>query len=150
MPDPSADAAPRFDPFSLLLGWLLPGLGHWWIGQRRRARRIGAGVFLLFLVGLLVGGVDVVDARDDRLWFVPQALCGPVTFGADYLNQKFVKTGTIGTRSIGRANELGTLFVALAGLMNLAAAIDAATRDPASRMDDRPHERRRRREDQAA
>lgn len=103
----------------------------------------------MVLVGVLVGGADVVDRDEDRMWFVPQALVGPVVFGVDLVNQTLLKTGRVGEivsfdtdernirqhpvnryKSIGRVNELGTLFVALAGLMNLCMMFDAATRPP--------------------
>lgn len=111
-----------------------------------------AGVLGLFFIGLLVGGVHVVDRRDQWLWFLPQSLMGPLVLAADSLNATFVKTGRIGTPSLGRINELGTLFVALAGLLNLAAMIDAATRQPGTDMrPGRPSaDRRRRRSDDAA
>ncbi|MFN9930550.1 MAG: hypothetical protein ACK54T_07785, partial [bacterium] len=34
----------RFQPVALLLAFLLPGLGHWYLGLRRRARLIALGV----------------------------------------------------------------------------------------------------------
>jgi len=133
--DPTIDdPIGRFDPARLVLGWLWPGLGHLSLRQPRRGGLIMAGVLAMFLIGVLVGGVDVVDRREDFLWFLPQAGNGPIAFAADYLNATYVKSGITGTPSLNRVNDLGTLFVALGGLMNLAAMIDAATRHPASRM----------------
>jgi hypothetical protein len=111
--------------------------------QKRRGMLVMAGVIGMFVFGVLVGGVDVIDRENDALWFVPQALAGPLALAVDYLNGIFVKTGRIGMPSIGRVNELGTLFTALAGLMNLAAMIDAATRDPLLDMDRRESKRQR-------
>jgi len=127
----------RFDPLCLILGWVWPGLGHLWMKQKRRGTLVMAGVIGMFVFGVLVGGVDVIDRENDALWFVPQALAGPLALAVDTLNVIFVKTGRIGMPSIGRVNEFGTLFTALAGLMNLAAMIDAATRDPRLDMDRR-------------
>lgn len=127
----------RFDPICLVLAWIWPGLGHLWMGQKRRGFLIMTGVVCMFVFGVLIGGVDVIDRENDALWFVPQVLAGPLAFGIDYLNLTFVKTGRIGMPSIGRVNELGTLYTALAGLMNLAAMIDATTRDPHVDMDRR-------------
>lgn len=151
LPSPSSTAEPgRFDPFSLILGWMLPGLGHLRLGQPRRGWAIMAGVLGLFLIGVLVGGVHVVDRKDQWLWFLPQSLSGPLALLADYLNATFVKTGRFGTPSLGRVNEMGTLFVALAGLMNLTAMIDAATRQPGTDMQPgRPVSHRGRRSDDA-
>jgi hypothetical protein len=105
--------------------------------QRVRGGLIMAGVLGMFVVGVLVGGVDVIDRRNDPLWFVPQALIGPLAIAVDSVNLIFVTSGKIGMPSIGRVNELGTLLTALAGLLNFAAMIDAATRDPRRDMDRR-------------
>ncbi len=100
------------------------------------------GVLFLFGSGLLIGGIDSVDRRDDRLWFLAQVLCGPVAIGVDLVNQSIVKTlppdwrqrydqgdqdvrATLRRKGLGHVNEMGTLFCALAGLMNLVAILDA-------------------------
>jgi hypothetical protein len=126
-----ADKAPyEFNPQAAVLAWLWPGLGHIAIGQRRRGRLVMAGVLFLFIGGLLIGGLDAVDSREDRLWFLAQAMNGPIAFGANLLNQNVIKTIQdqdlrLMTRGLARVNELGTLFIALAGLMNLVAVLDA-------------------------
>lgn len=101
-----------------------------------------AGVMGLFTCGLLVGGLDCVDRREDGLWFLAQAGTGPVAFLADAANAALIKTGRIGTllpmtmpngdvmqvssmKSVGAANDVGTLFIAMAGLMNVVALLDA-------------------------
>ena len=85
------------------------------------------GVLFLFFSGILIGGVDVVDRKEDHLWFIAQALNGPVAFGADYVNQSRVSAGVpdVERKSLAHVNEIGTLFVALAGLMNLVVILDA-------------------------
>lgn len=129
---PSQHAAPpprELRPGAAAAAWLWPGLGHWVIGEKTRGMYIMAGVLFLFLFGLLVGGFDAVDRREDRLWFYAQALCGPIAFGADYVNQSYIKTRPEHRRNelegLGRVNEMGTLFIALAGLMNLVVILDA-------------------------
>jgi hypothetical protein len=118
------------------------------LGERRRGLLLMFGVLFLFFTGLLIGGVDCVDRRNDRLWFLAQSLCGPVAFVADQANAHLgpslpddFRDGTEARRrflegdeelqrqlrrvGIGRVNEMGTLFVALAGLMNLVVILDA-------------------------
>ncbi|MFG0306404.1 MAG: DUF6677 family protein [Phycisphaerales bacterium JB040] len=70
---------------------LLPGLGHVLRGETRRGILAGASILFLFFAGILIGGVDVVDSREDRVWFIGQALVGPVAFGVDYLHQEHLK-----------------------------------------------------------
>lgn len=138
-------------PGAAVLAWLWPGAGHISLGQRRRGLLLMAGVLFLFLSGMLIGGVDVVDRREDRLWFIAQFFCGPIALGADYLNQNVVKSlpqeQRLHTTSLGRVNEIGTLYCALAGLMNLVVILDALQYRPK----EEPPQRRQtdRREDEA-
>lgn len=70
---------------------LLPGLGHALRGEPRRALLAGAAVLFLFFSGILIGGIDVIDSREDRVWFIGQALVGPVAFAVDYVHQDHFK-----------------------------------------------------------
>ncbi len=167
----------RFHPVAGVAGLLLPGLGHVVLGQPRRAFAVGLGVLGLFFGGLLVGGIDTIDSREDRLWFYVHALVGPVTFAADWVNQNQFKAwaldmtpagraepafrsaypgevrvsnaqdgrmpypqltrtpqwgdGTVfqgspgAGKSVGKVNEVALLMVALAGMLNLVAVLDA-------------------------
>lgn len=78
------DPASQINVVAPILAWILPGLGHWRLGHRRRARLIGAGVLGLYFAGLLIGGIDVIDRRDDRWWYYGQVLAGPITPAIDY------------------------------------------------------------------
>ncbi len=140
---------------ALLLGLVFPGLGHWSIGEKGRAVRVIAGFLLLWFGGLLIGGPMSVAFRspdystgngmeERRLWFLPQAGAGPIAFATAAIGERLMPTGEddvieitmpaggSGTISrytpVGHAADFGTLFCALAGLMNLAVAIDAGRR----------------------
>jgi hypothetical protein len=105
-------------------------------------------VLFLFFSGLLIGGLDCVDRKHDKLWFLAQSFCGPIAFVADFGNQQLVQgvpeEWTAGAPArqrfeqsdpallrelsrigLGRVNEMGTLFIALAGLMNVVVILDA-------------------------
>ncbi len=127
-------------PVAAVLAFLLPGLGHAYLGSVRRGVLIGASVLGLFFSGVLIGGIDVVDRKDDFWWFTGQACIGPVAFGADRFHQSMKvadPTAKGGRRapnpdenprfekSLGRLNEIGALYATLAGLLNLIAIIDA-------------------------
>lgn len=148
-PDPTT-----FNPAGLFFAVLLPGLGHVMSRQVRRGVLAGAGVLGLFFGGILVGGIDVIDYKEDRVWFIGQALVGPLAFGVDYIHQnnfkvidpetgkrrsafpdegrdpatgKAVAGGTPPNRkSIAKMNELGTLAATLAGMLNFIVILDAA------------------------
>jgi hypothetical protein len=120
-------------------GWALPGLGHILAGQRKRGAILMITILGLFIAGLLIGGIDVIDNREDRWWFYAQALAGPITLVVDGVHQSLKPDAAQAVpidqlpyaRSIGRVNELGMLYCALAGLLNLLAIINVAYRvDP--------------------
>lgn len=125
-----------------VLGWVLPGLGHLRNGDARRGRLVMLGVVGLFLTGVLVGGLDCVDRREDGLWFLAQAGAGPIAFLTDALNAGLLKSGRMGElmpmtapngamlqvsslKSVGAVNDVGILFTSMAGLLNVVALLDA-------------------------
>lgn len=141
-----------FRPLPMLAAIILPGLGHVVAGEVKRGVLAGAGVLGLFFGGLFIGGIDVVDSKEDSVWFYGQALVGPLAFGVDWAHQGRFKvidakgnlrsanpnegrdpaTGKIvlgGTppneKSLGKVNELGTLFATVAGMLNLVIILDA-------------------------
>ncbi|MDX2116470.1 MAG: DUF6677 family protein [Planctomycetota bacterium] len=134
----------EFNPLALVLACVLPGLGHAARGEVRRGLCIAAGILGLFFGGMLIGGIDVVDRVEDKWWFLLQAGVGPTAFAADAVHQKMLKVpGPSGrpqtplpgaaagsgapriTKSLGRVNEVGSLYTALAGMLNMIAIIDA-------------------------
>lgn len=132
-------------PVIALTGWLLPGGGYWLIGQRARATTVCITVLVLFFLGILIGGVRVVDApaweppRGDRTnligrtlqkpWFIGQVLTGPVSLAAAYWSSELAADGASpDPLSHARVAEIGTLYTAVAGMLNLLALIDAAHR----------------------
>jgi hypothetical protein len=48
-------------PLVLLAGWMLPGLGYVLIGHRARGIVVGATIILLYMSGLLIGGVRSIQ-----------------------------------------------------------------------------------------
>lgn len=113
-----------FRPLAGIASLALPGLGHVLLGLPKRGALIALGVLGLVALGVLVGGLDAVDSRDDRWWFIAQAPVGPVVFALDTLHQSLRESHEV-VQGLGRMNEIGMLSIALAGMMNLIAAIDA-------------------------
>ncbi len=54
-------------PVAAILAWVLPGLGHWWIGQRKRAIRVFAGMAVLGLRSPIIWGVQSGGAKKGLL-----------------------------------------------------------------------------------
>ncbi len=209
-----ATSAPA--PLVAVCGWLIPGSGYLLIGEWGRALMIGCTIILLFIAGLLIGGVRVIEvpgfnvdtgekqmaqpmmtttdaagrsaitpalepmldpvtrrpmlnARGeqrmtpvpkrwvmemsitseirDKPWSVPQALAGPIAIIGGWASLKAAevdpktiktdpatgmadpKTGTqYGAITHARINEIGSLYLSVAGLLNLMAIIDCTWR----------------------
>jgi TM2 domain-containing membrane protein YozV len=81
----------RLDLLAGLAAAAIPGAGHIYLGEARRGVLAAIGVLGLFLGGMLLGGIDVIDSREDRLWFYGQALVGPIAFGVDWYHQNRLK-----------------------------------------------------------
>lgn len=130
----------------LLLSWLLPGLGHMAMGDRKRGLILCVTICSLFVSGLLIGGMGVLDYRLNRAWFFGQMFNGPAVVlavtraqwmmahpdanpveEASRNNNYLGRDQYLGTPddpnvyqpSFGRPNEVGILYTALAGLLNL-------------------------------
>ncbi len=137
-------------PLIALAGWLLPGLGYFLIGEKKRAYIAGIAIILTFVLGLLIGGVRVIDVpgfdhnnqkrtgpRDTRWrlsaepiaevmnkpWYIAQSLVGPLNIGATAWS-----LSTDARQSTARIFDIGTLYTAVAGMLNLLVIIDAAYR----------------------
>lgn len=100
-------AEEHFQPVAGLLAFVLPGLGHAWLGDIQRGLLIAAGILGLFFGGLLVAGLDAVDSGlyfankirasqgkaphqsegGDPIWFAGQMFVGPVAFAVDAVHQ---------------------------------------------------------------
>jgi hypothetical protein len=128
-------------PVVALAGWVVPGLGYWLIGQRARALACGITIVLVFFAGVLIAGVRVVQAPDmsgpgntaqrilQRPWFIGQVLNGPLGITAAVVSDKLAQSPTyrhIETKA--RLAEIGTLYTAVAGMLNLLTIIDASHR----------------------
>lgn len=115
--------------FAVVLDWIFPGLGHMCQGQKRRGFLIMFGVLFLVICGVLVGGIDAVDHKQDSLWFIAQVWCGPIVIAIDMLNQTYIAPLPVADRAtlvgLSHVNEIGTLFIAMAGLMNFVVMLDA-------------------------
>jgi len=114
-------------------GWLVPGLGHWVLGERRRGAILAASIGLLWLGGLTIGGVSVCDRQGHTAWFLGQMLIAP-SWVVDWYQQTNKPDGpgpdSAYEPSFARVNEQGILYTALAGLLNLLAILDVIYREP--------------------
>jgi hypothetical protein len=140
-------------PVVALAGWVLPGAGYLLIGHRARSLTVCATILILFVLGLLIGGVRVIDppasldkplnAVLDKPWYIGQILAGPVTLVTSWIGaesraadagslandpEELMEAGRYYWASHARSNEIGTLYTAIAGMLNLLTIIDSAYR----------------------
>ena len=134
MPGPNANPPV---PLVALAGWLVPGSGYWLLGHRKRAIVIGVCVIILFALGILVAGIAVVEAPSvsgpgnvvgrilQKPWFLGQVMTGPMGLISAWIGQGVADDYPVAKSRLG---EIGTLYTAVAGMLNLLAIIDASYR----------------------
>ncbi|NIA22453.1 MAG: hypothetical protein GWP05_10930, partial [Anaerolineaceae bacterium] len=105
---------------AVLLGMVLPGLGHWYL-----QRRVKALVFFVCITGLFVVGWGLGEwkiVREDLL-FLAQVLIGALAFVAKYASEALIKRS--GEPDFVRvAFEMGMLYTLVAGFLNLLVILD--------------------------
>jgi hypothetical protein len=102
-----------------LTGWVIPGGGHFLIKQTRRAIIIFTTVVLTFGLGLYVGSIGVVDSVGGWAWYIAQMMATPLVWILDYQ----ARSGSYHT--YGRPCDLGQIYTAVAGLLNLLSVMSA-------------------------
>lgn len=135
----NSSAISRWNFAAAVAAWVAPGVGHLLLGQRKRGLILLVSIGSLWLAGLMMGGITVIDHKAHPAWFLGQMLVGP-SLAADYYHQhlRSVDPGNLVPGespafepSFARVNEQGVLYTALAGLLNLLAVLDVVYRDPA-------------------
>jgi hypothetical protein len=102
-----------------LAGWVIPGAGHFLIKQPRRAGIIFTTIVLIFGLGLYVGSIGVIDSVGGWAWYIAQMMVTPLVWILDYL----ARGGSY--RTYGRPCDLGQIYTAVAGLLNLLSILSA-------------------------
>lgn len=103
-----------------ILGWVIPGAGYAVIKDYKRAVILFVVITGLFLIGLYVGSVAVIDTINTRAWFYAQILFSPAV--------ELIARYTASERLVvyGRPADIGQLYTALAGILNLVCILKSA------------------------
>ncbi len=72
----------------MVLGYLIPGAGHFCIGRPVRGLIIFIVIGATFWSGMAIGGVMTVDKRVERWWFCAQVLSGVHGLAAWQMNER--------------------------------------------------------------
>jgi len=130
--------SPRKAPFSLLaVTWMIPGLGHWLLGKRRRALVFAAVIVCGFLTGVLIDGeLGTPRSGEPFSWLATLACVGN---GALYLIRLVWLNGADGLISgsfpfgfhgggepVSVGFAYGNTFLYTSGLMNLLTVLDVS------------------------
>lgn len=100
-------------------GWIVPGAGHFIIGQRAKGVIICLGVLAAFGLGIYLGSVGVINQAQEYLWFIPQMMVSPLVKILDVVTQNR------GLEVFGRSNEIGQIYTSMAGMLNLLCVVNA-------------------------
>lgn len=118
---PPPAAAPRLRSafVATVLGWVLPGLGQVYVGRPGKALLMFVAIGGLFAGGLALTAFTCVNPKTYSLEFVAHAFLGGPTALAYYLTRDLQLTEFMPWFEVGR------LYVAVAGLLNIVAVCDA-------------------------
>jgi len=131
MPASASDALLRA-PIAGLLAWLVPGLGHWYAGQRGRGLVCMVTITATFWTGVAIGGVrETVDPAQRRLWFLAQLGAGGnalAAYGVQRVTAAVQRGKVPAAPTPWRALDMAIHYTAVAGLLNLLVVLDAIAR----------------------
>lgn len=127
VPLPVSSEAPLRSPFvTILMAWLMPGSGHYFLGRRVRGAIIFATVILCFTIGLLMHGpMFQLGSSGDLLSRLIQygGFVGNVAAGIPYFLA--IWFGYAQPDQAGHTFDYGSKFLVCAGLLNILAIVDA-------------------------
>ena len=102
-----------------LLGWLIPGGGHFLLKEKKRSIIIFVTIVLTFCAGLYIGSIGVIDPIGAWPWYVAQIMNSPMVAALGHL------TAGGGYPVYGKPNEIGQIYTSIAGLLNLLCIVNA-------------------------
>ena len=107
--------------FICAIAWVMPGLGHVWLGRLRTGLILLVALTLMFAVGLwLEGRIFGFDARQP---LVALSALADLGIGAPYFLARALGFGE--GRVVAATYEYGNSFLVVAGLLNLLVVLDA-------------------------
>jgi len=102
-----------------LLAWAVPGAGHFLIKERLRAVIIFVTITATFLAGIYIGSIGVIDSVGARPWYMAQIMTSP----AVGLISQITRGGQY--PSYGKPFDIGQIYTAIAGMLNLLCILSA-------------------------
>lgn len=116
-------------PLAAFLAWVLPGLGHWVIGERVRGLVFFVVITVTFWGGIAVGGVrTTVTPRENGAWIAAQLCAGTQALGALYWSHQRSVKYKDEIKAPWPASNIAVVYAGVAGLLNLLVIIDVLAR----------------------
>lgn len=119
-PVPAAPAQQGFIFLPLIVGWLVPGGGHFVLRKWGRGALLAISVVSMFAIGLAMQG-KLYSSGHDILEML--SLLGDLGSGLLYLVGRAMGLGADSVQLT--IADWGTRFIVVAGLLNVIAAVDA-------------------------
>jgi hypothetical protein len=115
-----------------LLSWVVPGGGHFFLGERWRGTIFLVVITITFWTGVAIGGVkSTVDPVGHRAWFLAEMMSGSNVLAALALSSTIpAPRPGVPSRYLAAwpADDIGIVYCGVAGLLNLLVLIDAIGR----------------------
>ena len=112
-------------PIAGLLAWLVPGLGHLFIGERVRGWVCLITIAVTFWGGVAIGGVhETVNPQQRKAWFLAQSCTGGHALVAYFWARRLPDDPLAHWQSV----ETAVVYSGVAGLLNLLVILDVLGR----------------------
>ncbi len=126
-------------PIAAILAWLVPGLGHIFLGHKVRGLIFLVVITLTFWTGVAVGGVKCVDPRKPvqqhsnthsqrgrarSWWFFAQIMNGGYAVATHAVGVRTERASYLSWPS----GDIASVYTGVAGLLNLLIILDALVR----------------------
>jgi hypothetical protein len=105
----------------LILGWLVPGAGHFMLGKWVRGSLLLVSIVAMFTIGIVLKGKIYTPNTGDLLDILNFA--GDLGTGLLYVLARVLDLGQAAVQVA--TGDYGTKFMVVAGLLNVIAAVDA-------------------------
>jgi hypothetical protein len=107
---------------ALALAWAIPGAGHAYAGRWGKAALFFGCITGLLVLGLGLGRGTVLSPHE--LWYAAQVWAGGPTIALTPISQYLAARESVDFYA-DRLREMGTLYTAVAGFLNLLVMMDA-------------------------
>jgi len=119
-------ASRRVPEVAAVLAWLVPGLGHYYLGQRPKAIILLCAIMSAFVIGVALADFQAISIEHHKYAFFAQIGAGGPTLSV--LAATAGGLASPGGRVVDPLHSIGLLYTMVAGLLNFVVACDAYER----------------------